>query len=1033
MAKHPHIFPIAEEGSIESLPSTFSPWQSNERLNVKGPDHANPAASAAPPVTTPNLTHVDEAAPVRRPSAHRISSARYSVSTRTVSPLTPAPPPPLHRSNTFDSTTTRSVPFDATVSPATPGLLVSAPQDDPNPPAMQEPSISQPDEPRAPHRTKFTEMLRRSLSPPPRRDNRLSPEPYDDTPSRTPDLHEISESYAMNSVDPLRPQSDFRSSEEDLHHDDLSARYARAPLDCHSRRDVYIKRWSWLYVILIILSVYSTLMSGLWFVVSIYQPRYGRGISSGASLQLAPSTATLLCTLLAKTIELSFVTVFVAFLGQVLTRRAFNRNSHGMTLAEMTMRNWVIQPGSLLTHWEGIPHTAATLLGALTLTATIIALFYTTASDAMVSPKLKFGSWESRDLQGLVKASYANPLYVREACTTPIDGNLDPLEAAPSCLNVQYSGQSYHNLLAFMKEWELIHNATTASDDENSRPTGKHNLFDNTTLTSAWIEREHGDVAANFAAHGRIIDNVTIAMPHPGVYTAATDPVNGILQPSDLSGVGEYSVQASVVSPAANVLCANVSPQELAPLVYTQWPDARNQTTEIPGQNIGADDWFEDVPVLSADADDADDVVWLNRTAVDDVFLWGPAHGRRPPVFQMYPIDFNMITNTSVIGSDAVYILGKSDRTTDYTLCELRSWPTSRCSTHFDISGTTGGAMRAHCEDEGKDADTDDNDDGGAQTYARQYPDAPIAAPAGDWRNLADQWRLSMDLNGGVQNNNASNARILTNLILTTNTTTTGTGATDTDPAPPRRDPRRDPRLPSMAEALAVLASSTLVVGSLDTTYQSFWPHGAAMQLPAPGVYERFRVALRTQEYTSSHVEGWQAVFYPVLGLVLALNIVCLVYLVFGSSGGGGCCGSSSGGGRRGKGRAARGLVTDYTEPQNLFAVAVNSPPSRALAGSCGHGPDNMEMMVPWRVAYSPGTNHYFFEEAKGGGRSGGDGGGGSRSLRWRGGRGNRGMMKKQKKNAADDTVETGDVEEGEEGGRFRKSYHRLSSSRTWL
>jgi hypothetical protein len=91
------------------------------------------------------------------------------------------------------------------------------------------------------------------------------------------------------------------------------------------------------------LSIYSTAMSGLWLVVAIYQPRYGRGISSsnGPGV-LAPSTASLLSTLFAKTIELSFVTVFVAFVGQVLTRRSFLKRSKGMTIAEMTMRNWVI-------------------------------------------------------------------------------------------------------------------------------------------------------------------------------------------------------------------------------------------------------------------------------------------------------------------------------------------------------------------------------------------------------------------------------------------------------------------------------------------------------------------------------------------------------------------------------------------------------------------------------------------------------------------------------------------------------------------
>lgn len=38
-------------------------------------------------------------------------------------------------------------------------------------------------------------------------------------------------------------------------------------------------------------------------------------------------------------------------------------------------------------------------------------------------------------------------------------------------------------------------------------------------------------------------------------------------------GLGEYSIQASVPSPGVNVLCANMSSDEMAPMVYgAQWP-----------------------------------------------------------------------------------------------------------------------------------------------------------------------------------------------------------------------------------------------------------------------------------------------------------------------------------------------------------------------------------------------------------------------------------------------------------------------------
>lgn len=177
-----------------------------------------------------------------------------------------------------------------------------------------------------------------------------------------------------------------------------------------------------------------------------------------------------------------------------------------------------------------------------------------------------------------------------------------------------------------------------------------------------------------------------------------------------------------------------------------------------------------------------------------------------------------------------------------------------------------------------------------------------------------------MDLNGGVYNNNASNARIISQLAL--------------------QEPKLPRTLPSMAEALAVYASSTLVIGSINTPFKHYWDYEEPI-LSDPGPLQAFNASIRTQQYTSGHVSDWQSVFYVVLILVFAINLFCLVYFILRS-----------------------GLVTDFTEPQNLFALAVNSPPSVQLKGSCGGGPEKRDLMVPWRVAYAPSANHYFFEEA---------------------------------------------------------------------
>ena len=74
-----------------------------------------------------------------------------------------------------------------------------------------------------------------------------------------------------------------------------------------------------------------------------------------------------------------------------------------------------------------------------------------------------------------------------------------------------------------------------------------------------------------------------------------------------------------------------------------------------------------------------------------------------------------------------------------------------------------------------------------------------------------------------------------------------------------------------------------------------------------------------------------------ILFLVFLMNIFVLIYFIF-----------------------HRGLVTDFSEPPNLFALAVNSPPSQALAGSCGGGPEGKQYMVNWFVNHE--GEHLYME-----------------------------------------------------------------------
>jgi hypothetical protein len=150
---------------------------------------------------------------------------------------------------------------------------------------------------------------------------------------------------------------------------------------CPTKNTIVHRRLSWVPATILVLAFYSTLLSGLYLVVALLKPRYGKFI--GVDGRLAASTASLLSTLFAKTVELAYVTVCVAFLGQVLTRRALTKGSRGISISDMSMRTWIMQPGSLIVHWESLRYSGWTILGAITLTATLVAMLYTTAAEAL--------------------------------------------------------------------------------------------------------------------------------------------------------------------------------------------------------------------------------------------------------------------------------------------------------------------------------------------------------------------------------------------------------------------------------------------------------------------------------------------------------------------------------------------------------------------------------------------------------------------------------------------------------------------------
>jgi hypothetical protein len=562
--------------------------------------------------------------------------------------------------------------------------------------------------------------------------------------------------------------------------------------ECGTRRDFYNGRLSWLNMSIIIICLFSTVFSGIFLVLALRAPRYGRWISTSPDASLRPADAILLTSIFAKLVELSFVTCFVAFLGQVLSRRAFMKgHGRGVTLSELSMWRWVVQPGTLITHWETAKYAGLSVLGILSLLSAMLATFYSSAATAVVQPMLKQGLWNDMVMAGRVQTDFANMNYVKGLCKSPIRN--DKLQQGASCLQIEHAGQGYHNYQRYLAEWDKLVRHGNGTTDQSARHPGFGLLYENTTISGQWIDVI--DTPTISRKHERAINNVSLAIPHAGVFASARDERNKIMQPEELNSEGTYSLIASVPSPVMNVLCANMNRSELAPIVFDTWND----------ENVNISSW----ETLRANA------TTTNDTVVDDIFGWHKkmANGvDYPPVFSRYPMSFNTVMNHTNLawGRGSIYLLAQggpsddgSDMTGVFSLCKMQLSITPMCSTRYNVTGS-GGTMEALCEERDK-----------SMRYIESMPNATVVDNVANWRDIGFDWSNALSLNTGLMDANASNSRLLSQLMLQPK-----------NPDPKNLDVDLSKILPSMGEALAVMASCTLLKSMLDAPFVTFWVSG---------------------------------------------------------------------------------------------------------------------------------------------------------------------------------------------------------------
>ena len=142
--------------------------------------------------------------------------------------------------------------------------------------------------------------------------------------------------------------------------------------------------------------------------------------------------------------------------------------------------------------------------------------------------------------------------------------------------------------------------------------------------------------------------------------------------------------------------------------------------------------------------------------------------------------------------------------------------------------------------------------------------------------------------------------------------------------------------MPSPAEALAVLSGCTLLQSAQDGPFNTKWNSSIILDPPET---QHFNASVLAQQYGSGVNQPYQRGFYIVLITVFLVNVFVLGYWCW-----------------------RREWYNDFSDPANLFSLAINSPPSEKLAGCyCGGNPDRGEQFKhPWKLGRDGG--HVYME-----------------------------------------------------------------------
>ncbi|KAJ4287992.1 hypothetical protein N0V90_012008 [Kalmusia sp. IMI 367209] len=583
-------------------------------------------------------------------------------------------------------------------------------------------------------------------------------------------------------------------------------------------------KWTWANLIAVAMSLCSTILSSIFVVLSSRQ----RSVKEDNQTKPSPIFSTVLIVKLA---ELAYTTSCIAAIGQVLSHRAFDRRKfkhRGVSLAELEVWRIVVQPSLLLSQrWVmNLLFSARSIIGVISMITSLLAILYGPAAASIVWPgqlKLHESKWDHKSFTGLVQTDFADLNYITNNCVPRIGTGNDV-----SC----FQNEAYSNSLPYLLESD---SPPLRLDNLPPQNRGKHTpglvFYENTTIIGQWVDVVNGSAVSEI--YHRTIDNVSLAMPHPGVLVAS--PFKNASARFGVSDVmTEFSLRASVPSLVTNVLCASLNESDLIPVGSENEP--RNAVRGLTPQN---------------------------NTALQEIFNWKSSerHLRVHPVFTRLPKSFSTVIDNveENVQREVIYVLGnfgltsKTDLLDSLVLCKMQGSVVPHCSSHFNISGSMN-SLQAHCQD------TTDN-----EAYIKVHPEALVRAVP-RWADVALEWARSLSLDsGGSEDVRLSIARRIMHMSL----------------KPDHAEVNGKDQ--TLAEVLAQMSAWTLMKSMLNAPFElSQNSSEATFTEPETQV---FNAVLRTVGYAPGqrHYSQWYHVAIVFCVLLQSLAITVYLLLHFGS------------------------------------------------------------------------------------------------------------------------------------------------------